>query len=86
MRYVYARVPRASSCAEMLTAHDSLVTRTPGALRSVDDPVATDVEAYEKWTEALLRSGQITARGDWCKVSLRAAVPVALRVASAWFH
>jgi hypothetical protein len=83
---VVQRVPRSVHCGEMLAAHDALVMKTPGTTRTIDDPVAASVEAYEKWVEALRRLRQIEVNGERYKISLRAAVPVALRVIKAWFH
>jgi len=83
---LFQRVPRATSCADMLMAHETFAMKTAGTARTIDDPVAADVEAYERWVQALLRSKQVAANGDWFKISPRAVVPITLRIIGAWFH
>jgi len=83
---VAQRVPRKTSCADMLAAHDVFAMKTAGTVRTVDDPVAADVETYDRWVSALVRSKQVASDGEWFKISPRAAVPITLRVMAAWFH
>jgi hypothetical protein len=85
-RTLAQRVPRATSCADMLMAHETFAMRVAGTLRKIEDPVAADVEGYDRWVAALVRSKQVTTDGDWFKISPRAAVPITLRVMGAWFH
>lgn len=54
--------------------------------RTIEDPVAADVESYNRWVDALVQSRQVTTEGDWFRISPRAAVPITLRVMAAWLH
>ena len=83
---VAQRVPRATHCGEMVSAHDAFLTKTAEAFRAIDDPVASSIEAYDRWVDGLRRLRQISVDGERFKISLRAAVPIAFRVIKAWFH
>jgi hypothetical protein len=85
-RTIAQRVTRSAHCGEMLSAHDAFLAKTPAAFRTIEDPVASSVEAYERWVDRLRGLRQIDVDGDRFKISLRAAVPVAFRVIKAWFH
>jgi len=82
---VVQRVGSDIRCREMMTAHEAFVMKTPGSSRSIEDPVAADVEAYDRWVQHLIRSGQVRAEGGWFSIRLRRALPIALRVLGAWF-
>ncbi|MFI4944546.1 MAG: hypothetical protein ACHP85_14860 [Burkholderiales bacterium] len=80
------RVPRATSSADMLIAHESFAMKAAGTLRTIEDPVAADVDGYDRWVAALVASKQVTPNGEWFSISPRAAIPITLRVMGAWFH
>lgn len=79
------RVPTASSCSDMAMAHQAFAMKTPGRLRTIDDPMAADAEAHAQWVGHLLRTGRVTASGEWFRISPRAALPIIVRVMGAWF-
>jgi hypothetical protein len=81
------RLPRRSSCAEMLEQHRRLALTSEGSLHKVDDPVEGHLEFYSGWVERLLASGQVrTAEPGWIAVKPGAIPGIVLKTWAAWLH
>jgi hypothetical protein len=81
------RVPRRTSCLDMIDRHRRLASTTDARLRGADDPAAAHVRLYDGWVQRMLRAGGLTRR-DAGLVGVRGgAIPgVMLRVYRAWLH
>jgi hypothetical protein len=81
------RVPRRTSCLDMLDCHRRLASTTPGGLRPVDDPVAAHVRLYDGWVRRMLGAKALTRRDDGLVGVHGGAIPgVMLRVYRGWLH
>ncbi len=81
------RVPRRTSCRDMIDRHRRLSQTTHAGLRAVDDPVGAHVRLYDGWVQRMLGARGLVPREDGL-VGVRAgAIPgVLLRVYRAWLH
>jgi len=81
------RLPRNSSCAEMIEQHRRLALTSEGTSNRVEDPVEGHVSLYDGWVERLLASNQVRrVEPGWIGIK-RSAIPgMVLRTWAAWFH
>jgi hypothetical protein len=83
---VYQRLGRNKTCQEMILAHEQFAVGLPGRLEKIDDAVAADAVWYNRWVEALIRSRQVIASGEWYRISPMRMIPITLRVLGGWLH
>lgn len=81
------RLPRGSSCADMIDRHRRLAMTSEGRLDRVDDPVGGHVSLYGGWVQRLLASGQVrTVEPGWIALKPAAIPGMVLKTCAAWFH
>ena len=81
------RLPRSSTCAEMIEQHRRLAMTSEGSLHRVDDPVEGHLSLYGDWVQRLLASAQVRAvEPGWIGVRHAAIPGIILRTWAAWFH